>query len=322
MNRREFLGGLAFLGCQGLALNAGAALSSRGMMLAQDSPAASAAKKGKFDDDTVVFISDLHIKPGGWQPEHLVQTINDILKMNPLPRNIIALGDLAYLTGKPEEYALLREIIKPIERAGITLTLGMGNHDRRENFASAFPEYAAKSQLKGYMTYVVDTPRAAFVIMDSLQEGEDHDKWITAGKIEDDQRQWLTEKLKEFTKPLFVCSHHPINETAVKDILVNTTTCGYIHGHDHVWRPGWAKRNYSSTRIVPTLCIPSTGFWGDIGYIVLSLKEKYAVAELKQYDFYFPKPIENIADRPLEWQFMVEDHQNQKYHFAYKYPEK
>ena len=79
MNRREFLGGLAFLGCQGLALNAGAALSSRGMMLAQDSPAASAAKKGKFDDDTVVFISDLHIKPGGWQPEHLVQTINDIL---------------------------------------------------------------------------------------------------------------------------------------------------------------------------------------------------------------------------------------------------
>ena len=164
MNRREFLGGLAFLGCQGLALNAGAALSSRGMMLAQDSPAASAAKKGKFDDDTVVFISDLHIKPGGWQPEHLVQTINDILKMNPLPRNIIALGDLAYLTGKPEEYALLREIIKPIERAGITLTLGMGNHDRRENFASAFPEYAAKSQLKGYMTYVVDTPRAAFVI--------------------------------------------------------------------------------------------------------------------------------------------------------------
>jgi len=314
MNRREFLSGLAALGCQSVVLKAGTVLSADSEVTLS---AVSSGKKGKFDDDTVVFISDLHTNPGSYQPERLIRTVNDILKMNPLPRNVIALGDLAYLTGKPAEYALLKELIAPIEEAGITLTLGMGNHDRRENFSAAFPAHAAKSKLKNYLTYVVDTPRAAFIILDSLQEGENHDRWITAGKVESDQRQWLAEQLKAITKPVFVCAHHSLAETGVKDLMLNSTSCGYIHGHDHVWRPGWVKKNYSSTRIIPTLCIPSTGHWGDIGYIVLSLKEKYAEALLKQYEFYFPKPMDNPKDNPMEWQFITDEHQGLKYHFAF-----
>ena len=104
MNRREFLSGLAVLGCQGVALKAGTVFSTNPESLSATS-LAPAAKKGKFDDDTIVFISDLHTNPGGYQPERLIRTVNDILKMKPLPRNVIALGDLAYLTGKPTEYA-------------------------------------------------------------------------------------------------------------------------------------------------------------------------------------------------------------------------
>ncbi len=320
MNRREFLGGLAVLGCQGLVSKAVTIPSSAEASMSEAPAMAPAAKKGKFDDDTVVFISDLHTNPQGYQPERLVRTVNDILKMKPLPRNVIALGDLAYLRGQISEYTLLRKIIKPIEDAGITLTLGMGNHDRRANYAAIFPEHAAKSAMKNYMNFVVDTPRAAFIIMDSLQEGEDHTSWIVAGKVEADQRQWVAETLKQFTKPVFVCSHHSIAETGVKDIMLDSTACGYIHGHDHVWRPGWIKRNYSSKRLIPTLCIPSTGHWGDIGYMILSLKEKYAVAELKQYEYFFPKPVADGAEKPLQWQFMEEDHKGLKYHFAYIYP--
>ena len=316
MNRREFLSGLAVLGCQGVALKAGTVFSTNPESLSAAS-LAPAAKKGKFDDDTIVFISDLHTNPGGYQPERLIRTVNDILKMKPLPRNVIALGDLAYLTGKPTEYALLKELIAPIEEAGITLTLGMGNHDRRENFSAAFPAHAAKSKLENYLTYVVDTPRAAFIILDSLQEGDNHDKWITAGKIENDQRQWLAEQLKTITKPVFVCAHHSIAETAVRNEMLDSTACGYIHGHDHVWRPGWVRKNYGSTRIIPTLCIPSTGHWGDIGYMVLSLKEKYAEALLKQYEFFFPKPKEDPKDNLLEWQLITDEHQGLKYHFVY-----
>ena len=132
--------------------------------------------------------------------------------MKPLPRNVIALGDLAYLTGKPTEYALLKELIAPIEEAGITLTLGMGNHDRRENYSEGFPQYAARTLVPGNMVFKVETPHADFIILDSLNETEDTHKWNDAGIISDAQTKWLTEEVKNYKKPFFVCLHHPIKD--------------------------------------------------------------------------------------------------------------
>ena len=161
MKRREFLGGLAAIGCQGLALKAGAALpsSAKNILGMGTDMADEVNRKARFDENAVVIISDTHVNPGGYQPGKFQRVVDDILKMRPLPQNVIALGDMAYLTGKISEYELLREHIRPLEDAGITLTMGMGNHDRRENFAKVFPSYAAKSKMKQFMTFVVETPR-------------------------------------------------------------------------------------------------------------------------------------------------------------------
>lgn len=312
MNRRSFLGTLFAIGATSASLKLKAGQATLSPLVAPP-----VSKKTKFDDNTVVFISDLHTNPNGYQPERLVRVVNDILKMKPLPRNVIALGDLAYLTGKISEYELCKKIIKPLEDAGIQVTLGMGNHDRRANFAKVFPEHAISSPLKDRQVHVVDTPKAAFIVLDSLQEGDNETKWITPGAIDDNQRKWLVKTLEQFKKPVFVCAHHPIAETKLKEELLSSTCVGYINGHDHVWRPEWFKKNYSSMRLIPTLCLPSTGHWGDIGYMVLNLKEDHAEALLKQYEFFFPKPIENAAERPAEWDYINNDHQGLKYRFSY-----
>jgi hypothetical protein len=70
-------------------------------------------KTGRFDDNLVCIISDLHCNPDNYQEAKLRRTITEILAMNPLPRNVIALGDLAYLQGKVPEYLRLKEIVAP-----------------------------------------------------------------------------------------------------------------------------------------------------------------------------------------------------------------
>lgn len=315
MKRRTFLNGLALMGLQGVALRAGAAVTAADGLAAETMKSAKEASDADKDENLVVLISDLHTNPTGYQPGRLARTVADIVAMRPLPANVIALGDLAYLEGKPEEYALLRQLLKPITDAGITLTMTMGNHDRRRNFKAAFPELAAKTQMDRYMNFIVSTPRADFILIDSLQEGP-NGEFIVPGKVEDDQREWLTSTAKAYTKPFFVCAHHPIYETAVGPMLMDTKCCGYIHGHDHVWRTGWQQKNWSDERILPTLCLPSTGHWGDIGYTVMNLNDNYAEAVLHQYEFFFPTPRKDESV-PRQWRLMTENHQGLTYHFVY-----
>ena len=318
MDRRSFLSSLALLGLQGCLLDA------RGAIRLTDSD--SKARKGRrgalprFDEDLVCIISDLHTHPGDYQEDKLRRTIDDILQLNPLPRNVIALGDLAYLTGQPEEYNRLKEVIAPLEASGIQLTLAMGNHDRRGHFAAAFPQYAARSLMKDRYVYVVETPRADFIVLDSLQESTDPHKWITPGALSDDEKQWLTERLSTYrTKPVFVMSHHPLEEIGIKKLLIESPTCcGYIHGHNHIWRPGWVHQGYRDRTILPTLIVPSTGHWGDIGYVLLELGEAEAIARLHQYEYFFPKPLDEGEPKPVQWSRMEEEHQGGLCHFAYR----
>lgn len=316
MDRRTFLSSLAVLGVQGCLLDASGAIR-RATLLPEDG---SRRKTAAFDDDLVCIISDLHVNPEGYQPGLLERTVADILRLNPLPRNVIALGDLAYLTGKPEEYARLKEIIAPLETAGIRLTLGMGNHDKRANFAEAFPAYAASSLMEERYVFVVETPRADFIVLDSLQESTSKFKWITPGAIDDAQREWLKDKLATYTgKPVFVMSHHSIEETGIGGLLCDCPSCcGYIHGHNHVWRPGWIHKNYHDLDLVRTLCVPSTGHWGDIGYTLLRLEETQAVATLRQYEFFFPVPLAEGEAKPAQWTMIEEEHQDAFCRFAYR----
>lgn len=308
---------MAVLGLQG------ALLEAAPLETLQKIPAGKRRRKRKgdeFDDNLVVIISDLHTNPGGYQPAKLERTIADIVAMDPKPRNVIALGDLAYLKGKPAEYALLKEIVAPLETAGIRLTMTMGNHDRRKRFAEVFPEMAAASLMDDRYVYVVETPRADIILMDSLQEDPDPEKGIVPGALTVEEKEWLKAKLSTYTdKPVFVTAHHPIGETGIRDILVNSPTCsGYIHGHDHVWRDGWVKKNYSVRNLVRTLCVPSTGHWGDIGYTVLRFEEDHAEAQIHEYEFFFPKPAAEGEPIPAQWKMIEQEHRDRICFFEYR----
>lgn len=315
MDRRSFLSSLALLGLQGCLLDTSAAARR---------VAASGSKRQRgalrFDDNRVCIISDLHTNPEGYQPARLERTVADILKLDPLPRNVIALGDLAYLTGKPAEYARLKEILVPLEAAGIHITLGMGNHDKRANFAEAFPAYAAASVMKERFVFVVETPRAEFIVLDSLQESTSVHKWITPGAIDDAQREWLKDKLASCTdKPVFVMSHHPLPEVGILPLLMECPRCcGYIYGHNHVWNPGWSHVNYRDRDVLRTLCVPSTGHWGDIGFVLLDLEETQAVARLEQYEFFFPTPLPEGEAKPAQWTAIEAENKDAVCRFIYR----
>ncbi len=314
MERRKFLGSMLAIGCQGVLLNE---LAAKPVVAMPE--AVSAAHSGKFDENLVVLISDLHCNPGKYQEEKLRGTIARILKLDPLPRNVVALGDLAYLVGLPHEYARLSEVVAPLEKAGINLTMAMGNHDRRGTFKEAFPKLAAKTKLEGRYVFIVETPRADIIVLDSLQEDPSQPNGIVAGKLNDEQKEWLKQTLANYKKPVFVTAHHPIHETAVNQILLDSPTCcGYIHGHDHVWRPGWFKRNYSVRDLVRTLCLPSTGHWGDIGMTLFRMKEDRATAELDQFEYFFPTPVNPGEEKPLEWRLIEEEHKGLHCSFAYR----
>lgn len=316
MDRRKFLGSLALLGVQGVMLDAAGAIP----FPPPGTEAPRRRKKDGFDENLVVIISDLHTNPEGYQPARLERTVRDILALRPRPRNVIALGDLAYLTGKPEEYARLKEILSAFDGSGIRLTMAMGNHDRRANFAAAFPELASASRMEDRFVYVVETPNADIILLDSLQESPDPTTWITPGALPDNEKEWLASTLATYTdKPVFVTAHHPLNEIKINNILLDSPTCcGFIHGHDHVWRDGWVKKNYSERNMLRTLCLPSTGHWGDIGYTLLRLGEDHAEASLVEYEFFFPTPLAEGETKPAQWSMIESERAGAKVRFAYR----
>lgn len=308
MDRRHFLGGLFAAG--------GLLMVDKGTIL---DAACKGGRKSSKEEDVVVILSDLHANPDGYQSDKLKAAVDSILKMKPLPREVIAFGDVAYLRGKEEEYKNVKRILAPLEAAGIGLTLGMGNHDRRENFSKVFPEQVAKSKLGDRMVYVVEGRYADIILLDSLNQGEDNTTWIVAGTMDENQKEWLANTLATYKKPVFVASHHPIHELGISRILLESPTCaGYLYGHNHEWKTGWIHINYSDRRIIRTLCMPSTGHWGDIGFVTFRMGPTQAVAELTMTDFFFPKPLKPGEEKPVDWDEIISEKQNQSCIFNYR----
>ncbi|MGI6401352.1 MAG: metallophosphoesterase family protein [Thermoguttaceae bacterium] len=222
-----------------------------------------------LDPTIVAIFSDTHIHGPETtrQASRFKQGVAKVLAMNPRPANLLIYGDVAYLEGKVEEYKLLRELIKPIEDAGIHWEITLGNHDRIANYREIFPERFEKPQpIEGCYINIVETPNADFILLDSYLEGK------IAGAIEPEQREWLVETLKNYEdKPVFVGCHHPLNQTLLADTLKACPKCvAYLFGHHHYYRS-------SVQDGVKTLCLPSLGHWGDLGFVTAHISENEAV---------------------------------------------
>ena len=87
---------------------------------------------------------------------------------------------------------------------------------------------------------------------------------------------------------------------------------GYIHGHDHRWYKRYMRNGWREGEIVKrSLCLPSTGHWGDIGYTLLRTSPDRAVASLVQKEFYFPSPPKAGSPVNLLWTAVTEENRGQ-----------
>lgn len=250
-----------------------------------------------LDENLVALFSDLHVTANTnspYQREGVAQCVREVLALNPRPAHVLMYGDLSFLQGETNDYLVLKELVKPLEAAGIQWHTCLGNHDRREAFSSVFPERAEASLVPGRLVSVVSTPHVDFILLDSCLEGP------VRGALDDAQRAWLTQTLARATRPVIVGAHHTLKEIDVANLMVSNAVCvAYIQGHHHAWL-------HQPQQGVETLCLPSTGHWGDIGYVMANLNAAEAVFTLYQRDYYYPARSTTTPDviKP-EWKERV-----------------
>ena len=289
------------------------------------------------DETLVAILSDCHV--GNWnspkyQGEKFAECIARVLALDPLPAKMLIPGDLAYLWGRKEDYELSRTLLQPVLDAGIEVTIGMGNHDRRENFLEFWPEYADRSPVPGRIVSKVRGVHFDYIMADTLDQPVETDRWITPGTLDDAQREWLKAECAASKRPLFVLAHHPAGElgepgkgntsaSARKfgELIMGTkeaptNCCGYIHGHDHQWYVTRSLRRWNDGRVGHTAALPSTGHWGDIGYCLLREYPDRAELSLVQYDYFTPQPLSADAAPNPAWQAIVRDNAGKRCTFV------
>ena len=312
MDRKEFLGAMLALG--GVAMHSSAA--SAVLAELDELEKLSRKAKGRIDQSKCIIMADIHIcgefdaegKPKYYanNPISFNQQVRAILSMRQLPANLIILGDIAYDYGHEADYRYVRELFRPLENAGIKITVAMGNHDRRHTFFNAFPEYAEQTKVEGRVVSVVELPGVDFIVLDTLNQLPDNSSKV-AGTIDQAQLEWLGDYLSKSNRPAILSGHHPMTELSGFEQFVtkhSQSIVAYIYGHVHIWNKGVRIiRPIVPQRMLPTIAIPST-FYGDIGYAVMECDKEGATINYSSSGFWWPQPVENP---PKEWLQRVED---------------
>ena len=268
------------------------------------------------DENLSVFLSDIHISgrnvPGQptYQNALLDKVITQVLAMNPRPKRVVVFGDIALWKGIPEDYAESVPRLQRLVDAGIDLYVTTGNHDHREALFAAYPKQRAITPVPGRVVSVVNLGTADLLLMDSLKETGGAGKGnAVEGCLDEAQYAWLLAASQAAKRPFFVGAHHPIKEltnpktkkTLLADLQKMPFFAGYIHGHNHRWMTSWEHVGYKQRHVNQIVCLPSTGWWGSIGFATMRTSSDKAVLSFAQNDFFFPRPLNEGEARPQEW---------------------
>ncbi len=203
------------------------------------------------DPNRFVLLSDTHISSDKTAVRHETNSYDNFvlareqyLALDPRPAGLILAGDCVFLQGEKGDYERLRELVAPIT---LPLTFAMGNHDRRENFWSVFPEQQANpSPVPGRHVTVIEAPHADWFVLDSLDRTNS-----TPGRLGEAQLQWLAAELdRRPDKPALIVLHHypliKVDAASLRSALIDTPgfyevilprkrVKAYIYGHSHQW---------------------------------------------------------------------------------------
>ena len=272
-----------------------------------------AAPSGGVDDNLSVFLADIHVPKQQWWSRPLFErVVNEILALRPRPRRVVVFGDLALYHGWKSDYEGSYPFLKRIVDAGIELTIGMGNHDRRSAFLEVWPEYRERTLVPGRIVTRTDLGHADLLMLDGLAGADDRgerDCGPSTGVLDEAQQKWLLAELQALKRPTFFGSHYPIGDLKVdgkpfgKLLLEYPLVAGYIHGHVHTASSHWQG---SKKRFYRTMCLPSASMDTDLGYVLFRTSRTAAEAKLVMYDFLFPILGRNDP-RPAGWDEIVRD---------------
>jgi Icc protein len=247
MNRRSFLkttaalaGGVALLGCQSV-------------------PKTSANEKAA----RWAFLSDTHVPADpsnnyrGFYPyQNLEKVIPQIT--HDLPEGLIITGDLARLEGLPGDYENAKKLLAPVVKAR-PVCVGLGNHDHRTNFLTAFADAGPdKEAVEGKHVVSIDAGPVRLIVLDSLLYTNK-----VAGLLGRSQRQWLSDTLSTNNdKPTILCFHHPLSDSdgdlldtdRLLDIIKPASTVkAIVFGHSHVY-------HFSEMAGIHLINLPASGY--------------------------------------------------------------
>ena len=273
------------------------------------------------DPNLSVFLSDIHVsgKNVKGQPTYqnplFAKVVDQVLAMNPRPKRALIFGDVALWNGRSEDYAESAPMIQRLKDAGIKVYLTTGNHDHREPLFRFHPRQKEITPVPGRVVSVVDVGTADFVLLDTLKEnpkGEGSGNAVDGG-LDEAQADWLLAYAKAAKRPFFCGAHHPSRELTVKGkkllqhLETNPMFAGYVHGHNHRWYKEWFHFGYSKPHVVRSACLPSTGWWGNIGFATFRTQSDRATLSFVQNDFFFPKPLAEGQSRPREWDQIIRE---------------
>jgi len=262
------------------------------------------------DQHTFAFFADTHIAGDPAQTyynvnmaDHLAACARELAAWPVKPAAVIVNGDLAFLFGKPEDYATFGNVIETV-RALAPVHLSLGNHDERESFWQAFPHDTAKlKSVPQRQAAVFACDRANWFLLDSLDVTDK-----TPGELGVVQLAWLARELDaRLHKPAVVVVHHnpqfPKPTTGLLDSAALMETLAprrqvkaLIFGHTHDWHIAQHESGVHFINLPPTSYVFREG--RPSGWVRATLAQDGMEIELRSLDVNHP---EHGQVKQLKW---------------------
>lgn len=215
LNRREFISGM---------LATGIVLQIPGTAMALFPSKAKTIKAG--------LITDLHHDIMHNGPERLQTFLSHMKKIN--PDFIMQLGDFAYPNDKN------KVVIDEFNNAHQQALHVIGNHDTDSGHT--------KAQCLSYWKmparyYTKEIGGVSFIVLDGNDKGSPTHKGGYPSYINDEQKAWLQQQLKEINKPIVIVSHQPLagalavdNAAEIQEMLsaASDKILLAVNGHTHI----------------------------------------------------------------------------------------
>lgn len=151
----------------------------------------------------IVQLSDPHVVPAAQQPVHgqdtlerLRAAVNAVNQLSPSPDLVVMTGDQIN-DGTEASYRAVKDVLT---RLRFPCHMALGNHDYRPVFRRVILEDSGADSASYY--YSLERSGHRIIVLDTQDEGE------VAGRLDDDQLDWLEQELSTGLSSV-ICMHHP-----------------------------------------------------------------------------------------------------------------